>query len=80
MTKQRWEHVRTLKEVPMDVWFEYYKEMGGMLPDQETFEEVFVRLIASGKVIINSKGTPVEMTFPGALDRLYKYYNGKFDN
>lgn len=78
MTAQRWEQIRNLKEVPVDVWHEYYLEVGGYIQDREMFWQIFADLLASNSYIRNSKGTLVRLTLNTALRRLYDYYNQKF--
>ncbi len=75
MTKDRWQVVRNLQEVPMDVWFEYYKEKGGATAAQDVFEKAFVNFIAVKFLAPNGWVYP---NFRGALNRLYKFYNEKF--
>ncbi len=79
MTAQRWEHVRTLKEVPIDVWFEYYRDCGGTLQYESAFARLFGEIISRNTMIKNSKGNLVQVNFATALNRLYEYYNNKFD-
>ena len=77
MTKQRWETIKGLQEVPMDVWFEYYKESGGVLQEGE-FIRLFQEMVASNPVVRNSAGNLSQINLGSSLEKLYNYYNKKF--
>jgi hypothetical protein len=75
MTKDQWVEMKNRDEFPLEVWFEYYKERGGIVSDIGQFRDLFIklvqaepRLVNNGKVI--STGT--------ALNNLKEYYNSKF--
>lgn len=78
MTRQRWQNIRNLKEIPLDVWFEYYKENGGFISDIEEFKNVFYIMLSKEITIKNSKGEYVSVNLRTSLNRLYEYYNNKF--
>jgi len=77
MTQQRWESVRALREVPMDVWFEYYQENGGVL-QRDQFDRLFPEMLKAG-MIRTTKGLLVSISLNTAINRLYDYYNKKFE-
>ena len=77
MTKQRWEQVRQLEELPMDVFWEYYQEHDGIIKDFTTFKNSFEKYLHMGfKALINHHVKPINFTC--ALDRVYQYYNNKY--
>lgn len=78
MTKDRWQVVKNLQEVPMDVWFDYYKENGGKSDDMVAFEVAFSNMVMGRGIVENSKGHIVYINFNTALSRLYEFYNNKF--
>lgn len=73
MTKEEWNKVLKMNEVPIYVWYEYYKENGGYLNSISQFQNVFDQMITSTN-ILNGKVT----NFNTALKRLYSFYNEKF--
>lgn len=73
MSKTEWDNTKTMTEIPMHVWYEYYKENGGKLDSIAQFEQVFTKVIIGGG-IINGKVT----NFVSALNRLYRFYDNKF--
>lgn len=79
MTKQRWEAIKNLKEIPMDVWFEYYIENGGKVNNLLVFTHLFTRILFADDLVRNSTGRLVDVNFKTALNRLYSYYNDKFE-
>lgn len=78
MTRERWLEVKKLQEVPMDVWFDYYREMGGMVNNISLFIEAFSHMIHNQNIVLNSKNKVVELNFNSALRRLYNYFDNKF--
>jgi len=77
MTKQRWEQVRELEELPMEIFWEYYQERGGKLKDFSTFRNVFEKAITQGMRIVTPDKVRV-VTLNSALGNVYSYYNNKF--
>ena len=73
MTKNEWEHLKKQVEIPMYVWYEFYKEKGGKLNSMGEFEQIFTQIIFTN-VNINGKRT----NYVTALNQLFKYYDNKF--
>ena len=78
MTAQRWEQVKGMDELPMDVFFEYYQEKGGFLRDFNTFRRFFEKIIYDRLTTRTPKGVRM-VTHHSALQSVYTYYNKKFD-
>lgn len=73
MTETKWLEIKQLKEIPAEVWYEYYREMGGNF-GFEYFWEKFQVAIVNELTTIGK--TPVRrMTFQTSLNRLYNFYN-----
>ena len=77
MTKEEYLLVREKVEIPKEVWFEYYKERGGKLGEEE-FWKMFVKSIFHQPITL-SGGRARQTTFHSALQSFYSYYNSKFD-
>lgn len=78
MTKERYLEVRDIREIPIEDWFDFYKERGGAIEDIEEFKETFYTLLANEAIVANAKGAK-QITFKSALGNFYKYYNTKFE-
>ena len=90
MTKQRWETLRSLVEIPMDVFWEYYQESGGVIQEFPIFVQVFTEVLAGHKIdlgqfamytpyeTVGKDGTKLRVTYETAVHRLYNYYDDKF--
>lgn len=68
MTKEEYLNVRDLPEIPMGIWFEYYKEKGGNLPTKAEFEHAFTIMLWNDP-----------FAFRNALNSFYTHYNTKFN-
>ena len=77
MTKEQWLIVRKKEEIPMEVWFEYYTEKGGILKNIAEFEHYFTQMLTMRQIIIVN-GQHKELGFGSAVRRIIKYYNEKF--
>lgn len=79
MTEQEYLAVRELSEIPMEAWFDFYKERGGVLDDIAEFEKIFSVAIVNESVI-GTVGSPTlkQITLKSALDKFFQYYNQKF--
>jgi hypothetical protein len=77
MTKERFIEVTKMPEVPMDVWFEYYKDRGGVL-DFEEFKKVFTTFLWN-ESIVTVRGVQKHITLRSALNNFYQYYKTKFN-
>lgn len=73
MTKDEWKYLQGQVEIPIYVWYEFYKEKGGKLTSMNEFEQIFTQIIFSDSYI-NGKRT----NYVTALNQLFKYYNNKF--
>lgn len=74
MTKDEWLETRKKPEIPMDVWFSFYKEKGGKA-DRNFFEEMFARAIFQEPIFVK---LGKKVTFASCLRNLFNYYNTKF--
>lgn len=73
MTKEQYLIIRTMPEIPMDIWFEFYKERGGIL-QRVDFDNIFSTIIWNNSITINMK----QVTLSSAINNFYSYYNEKF--
>jgi hypothetical protein len=78
MTQEEYLVIRNKKEIPFEVWFEYYRERGGTIEDFKKFEEVFTILLFNAAEVQSSNGQMREVTLKSALENFYAYYNQKF--
>lgn len=79
MTKEVYLLILQQPEIPMEFWFEYYKERGGRIPDLERFENTFSIILWNNSTIQGSDGVLKQVTFKSALNSFYEYYNKKFE-
>lgn len=77
ITKEQWESIRNMEEIPLYVWYEYYRENGGTIEDLGVFENTFHKIMAQQPLVITRKG-PVRLSFDSAVNRIYDYYYNKF--
>lgn len=77
MTKEQWHHVRNMPEIPLYVWFEYYREKGGVIENLAEFESQFYHILLQQPLMIIG-GKQVLVTFQTAVERLFDYYKNKF--
>lgn len=75
MTKEQWLLTREKPEIPMDVWFSFYKEKGGVA-DMHLFEQMFVNGIFQKPVFVK---LGKQVTFASCLNNLFAHYNKKFN-
>lgn len=74
MTKEQWLLTREKPEIPMDVWFSFYKEKGG-IADVSLFEKMFTNAIFQEPVFLRIQK---KVTFASCLNKLFTHYNEKF--
>jgi hypothetical protein len=77
MTKDEYIQLRKQREIPIPIWFEFYKERGGLLDDIGEFEKVFTTVTVNQSIIATPSGAK-QVTFKSALEHFYNYYNNKF--
>lgn len=77
MTKEQWHQVRNLEEIPVFIWFEYYKESGGIIDDLDMFQNMFFRILVRQPIVACTRGA-VMVNFTTAVGRLNEYYENKF--
>lgn len=77
MTKQEWQVARSSTNIPMEMWFDYYKDRGGTINDIWQFEQIFTSLIANESLIITNHGQK-QITFTSAINSMFNYYDTKF--
>lgn len=78
ITKEQWQQVRDMEEIPVFVWFEYYKEMGGILNDINEFQTILWRTLVKQPLMISKQGRPIKINFDTAVERLFDHYSNKF--
>ena len=75
MTKEEWINLKTKEEIPLEIFYTYYTEMGGSLNFQD-FQTFFVSLLTSP--IAFSYNNKI-INYETSIKRLYNYYDKKFD-
>lgn len=78
LTKEEWEHWREMPNIPIDVWFSFYKEKGGYLEDVQQFTQIFLTLVNNQSTVMGSNGIMKEITPQGAFGKMKEYYDKKF--
>ena len=78
LTKENWEHWREMPNIPIDVWFSFYKEKGGILDDVVEFTKIFITFINNKATVQGSDGVMKEITPQGAFKKMKEYYDAKF--
>lgn len=78
LTKEEWEHWREMPNIPIDVWFSFYKEKGGHLESVDEFTQVFLTLVNNSMVVTNSDGVKKQITAATAWEKMKVYYDNKF--
>lgn len=79
MTKEQFIELMRSPEIPMRVWYEYYRERGGHIAAFDQFEYVFSVAIWNEEMVLNSKKQLVKLSFQKAVESLYNYYKTKFN-
>lgn len=77
MTKDTYLKIVEQENIPMEVFFEYYKERGGTLTDLDEFSELFSTAISNQWTVKTSSGMK-KITYTSVLNNFYSYYNNKF--
>ena len=77
MTKEEYIEVLKLPEIPIPIWFEYYRERGGTIDDVAEFQKTFFTAIHNEWVVTSPFGAK-KITLKSALHNFYSYYNRKF--
>lgn len=77
MTKELWEKIRTQEEIPMWVFFDCYREQGGLITNIKKFENILAQLISQSAVFIKGE-TPVQITYESVVKKTYNYFDKKF--
>ena len=78
MTKDEYLEVIKLPEIPVPIWFEYYRERGGIIEDKSEFEKTFLAAISNEWIVGTASGEK-KITLQSAINNFYSYYNKKFD-
>lgn len=79
MTKDQYLLILQKPEIPMGVWFDYYRERGGIISDPIEFERIFSVMIWNEATTKGSDGNMKKITLNSALRNFYEYYNKKFN-
>ena len=78
MTKDEYLELLKLPEIPISIWFEYYRERGGIVDDINEFQKMFFTAISNEWVTDSPSGVK-RITLTSALHNFYSYYNKKFE-
>jgi len=79
MTRE--EYIQLKKEgrsIYMQEFFDYYKECGGRITDENEFVKIFKNLVEGNRVVVGSDGRPKGVSVINATNRFYDYYDRKF--
>ena len=79
MTKEEFLFIVKQPEIPMEVWFDYYRERGGMINDLEQFIHVFSIILWNEQIIQGSDGNMKKVTPTSAFSQFHDYYAKKFN-
>lgn len=78
MTKDVWITIRNNQPlITTEVYFEYYRELGGKVDTIEEFVLVFNHL-SNGAIVLGGDGRMKRITAKSAYTRLHEYYDNKF--
>lgn len=78
MTKERYDSIKDLDHIPLEDFFEYYKEKGGSLNDIREFAHIFTVFTQQNATVAGSDGILKEITLEGASRRFHRHYKQKF--
>jgi len=77
MTKEQYLDIISRSQIPMNIWFEYYRERGGLVDDFAQFERLFSTALVN-EFTVESSSIPKKISLTSALHNFYSYYNKKF--
>lgn len=78
LTKEEWEHWREMPNIPIDVWFSFYREKGGYLDNIEDFTNIFLTMVNNRMIVEGSDGVMKEISARSAFSKMKEYYDVKF--
>lgn len=80
MTKDQWLQIRNQQEIPLTVFFAFYREQGGMVADLFEFNKLFQSLSVTRRIIFTQNGVEKqrEISYETAVHKLHRYYDNKF--
>lgn len=78
MTKEEYLLLIKKPEVPIELWFAYYREMGGIIEEINEFAQIFSTILWNQSEILGSDGVMKKVTPQSAFNRLHSYYHKKF--
>lgn len=78
LNKEEWEHWREMPNIPIDIWFSFYKEKGGYLDNIEDFTDIFITMINNRMTVEGSDGVMKEVSARSAFGKMKEYYDTKF--
>lgn len=79
MTKEQFLFILKQPEIPMEVWFEYYRERGGTIADFEKFVYVFSVVVWNEQTMVGSDGNMKQVTIVSSFYNFHDYYSKKFN-
>lgn len=78
MTKEEYIKLLESEEIPIEVFFSFYKERGGTLDDLYEFAKIFATAISNEWVVHTPNGAK-KITYQSCVDNFLYYYNKKFE-
>ena len=79
ITKEEWEHWREMPNIPIDVWYSFYQEKGGLLDNLEDFTQIFLTMVNNKMIVVGSEGGMKEVSAESAFRKMKEYYDAKFE-
>jgi len=84
MTKEEYFTIREQEEIPVSLFYDFYVDTApnpSKVITFEEFEKVYPQFMATlgNKIMITPSGTKT-ITFEGAIEKVYKYFDKKFAN
>ncbi len=78
LTKEEWEHWREMPNIPIDVWFSFYREKGGYVDNVDDFTNIFLTLVNNNMIVTGTDGTDKRISAGSAWNNMKPYYDHKF--
>lgn len=78
LTKEEWDHWREMPNIPINVWYSFYKEKGGYVDTLEQFTEIFLSMVNNRMTVQGSDGVMKEVSAQSAFKKMKEHYDAKF--
>ncbi len=79
MTKEQYQELLTKPEIPMDLWYEFFIEMGGTNIDLGTFANMFLILTRDGETPVSGTDGEIKwVSLASAQKKFHEHYHKLF--